>query len=74
MKHQIKLIWLIAAVIGVFTPSATAASSPWQEAAADLAAQIASILGPGQAHLTIRNLSAIPTDEIPTCLLYTSSW
>jgi hypothetical protein len=66
MKHQIKLIWLIAAVIGVFTPSATAASSPWQEAAADLAAQIASILGPGQAHLTIRNLSAIPTDEIPT--------
>ena len=27
--------------------------------------QIAAILGPGQAHLTIRNLSTIPNDEIP---------
>ena len=32
---------------------------------AELAEQIAAILGPGQAHLTIRNLSTIPNDEIP---------
>ncbi|MDR3773570.1 MAG: hypothetical protein P4L26_09505 [Terracidiphilus sp.] len=39
--------------------------SPWEQPAAALAEQIAGILGPGQAQLTIRNLSRIPTDEIP---------
>ena len=46
-------------------PLLAAAPSPWEKPAADLAEQIASILGPGQAHLTIRNLSTIPNDEIP---------
>jgi len=37
----------------------------WTQPAADLAAQIADIVGPGQAQLTIRNLSAIPANEVP---------
>jgi hypothetical protein len=41
-------------------------STPWDEPAAALADQIAVILGPGQAHLTLRNLSTISTDELPT--------
>ena len=63
-----KLICLIAAVAsGVMglMASAAPASSQWDQPAAALAEQIAGILGPGQAHLTIRNLSTISTDEIP---------
>ena len=63
-----KLSWLIAAVAsGVMSiaASASAAPSQWEQPAAALAEQIAGILGPGQAHLTIRNLSTISTDEIP---------
>lgn len=45
--------------------AANAAPSPWEQPAAALAEQIAGILGPGQAQLTIRNNSKIPTDEIP---------
>lgn len=43
-----------------------APSSAWEKQAAALAEQIAGILGPGQAHLTMRNLSTIPIAEIPT--------
>lgn len=39
--------------------------SRWAQPTADLAAQIVYILGPGQAQLTIRNLSTIQTNEIP---------
>ena len=46
-------------------PLLAAPPSPWEKPVADLAEQIASILGPGQAHLTIRNLSTLPNDEIP---------
>lgn len=63
-----KLIWLGAMVasglIGL-TASAAPAPGPWEKPAADLAGQIAGILGPGQAQLTIRNLSTIPNNEIP---------
>ncbi|MGD0938525.1 MAG: hypothetical protein ABR905_02350 [Terracidiphilus sp.] len=63
-----KLRWLIAVVasgaMGLIASAATA-PSPWEQPAAALAGQVAEILGPGQAHLTIRNLSTIPTDEIP---------
>lgn len=45
--------------------SAAAAPSQWEQPAASLAEEIAGILGPGQAHLTIRNNSTIPTDGIP---------
>jgi hypothetical protein len=63
-----KLIWLGAMVasglIGL-TASAAPAPSPWEKPAAEMAGQIAGFLGPGQAQLTIRNLSTIPNNEIP---------
>jgi hypothetical protein len=63
-----KLSWLIAivasGVMGLIA-SAAAAPSQWEQPAASLAEEIAGILGPGQAHLTIRNNSTIPTDGIP---------
>jgi hypothetical protein len=43
---------------------AAPAPSPWEQPAAALAGQIAGILGPGQAQLTIRNASSIPAGEI----------
>ncbi|MGO8759505.1 MAG: hypothetical protein ACLQG3_15400 [Terracidiphilus sp.] len=60
-----KRIWLIAALWGLAGVATCGAQSPWEQPAADLAEQIAGILGPGPAHLTIRNLSSIPSDEIP---------
>jgi hypothetical protein len=42
-----------------------AATSPWEQPASGLAEQIAAILGPGQARLTIRNLSRIPNEDVP---------
>jgi len=41
------------------------APDQWEQPAAALAEQIAGILGPGQARLTIRNNSSIATGEIP---------
>ena len=65
-----KLIWLVAMVAsGLMGLAAQAASSPWEPPAASQAEQIAGILGPGQARLTIRNLSTIPSDEIPAIRL-----
>jgi len=49
----------------VLKPLFAAAPVAWEQPAAELAGQIAAILGPGQARLTIRNLSTIPNDEIP---------
>lgn len=63
-----KLRWLVAVIAsGVMGPMASAALAPsqWEQPAAELSDQIAGILGPGQAHLTIRNNSTIPTGEIP---------
>lgn len=37
----------------------------WAQPAAELAGQVADILGPGQAQLTIRNLSTIQASDIP---------
>ena len=65
-----KLLCLIAMVIGSLTglgaQAQNTAPSPWQQPAAALAEQVANLLGPGQAHLTIRNLSTISVDQIPT--------
>jgi hypothetical protein len=57
--RPVGLICLMAALT-------TAAQTPgkWEQPAATLADQIAGILGPGQARITVRNLSTIPTDEI----------
>jgi hypothetical protein len=61
-----KLVWLVAMVaFGLICLPANAVTSPWEQPAASLAEEIAGILGPGQARLTIRNLSTVSTDEIP---------
>jgi hypothetical protein len=54
--------------IPVFIAALSAAAQPpsrWAQPAAALADQIAAILGPGQAHITLRNLSSIPADQLP---------
>jgi hypothetical protein len=58
----IAMMWVGLAGIGAF---ADATASKWDQPAGALADQIAGILGPGQAQLTIRNLSMIPASEIP---------
>jgi hypothetical protein len=40
-------------------------ASEWDQPAAALAGQIAEVLGPGPARLTMRNLSTIANDEVP---------
>jgi hypothetical protein len=68
--NPMKLVWLVAMVAsGLMGLAAYAAPSPWESPAASLAEEIAGILGPGQARLTIRNLSTIPSDEIPSIRL-----
>jgi hypothetical protein len=65
---RMKRFWLAGAIlIGLIRMTATAAPTPgpWDQPAASLAEQIAEILGPGQARLTIRNLSTVPTERIP---------
>ena len=61
-----KLLWLLLIVASApMVPPACAASGPWEQPSAALAEQIAGILGPGQAHLILRNNSKIPAGEIP---------
>jgi len=43
-------------------------STQWDVPASMLASQIAEILGPGQARVTIRNLSSISNDDVPIIL------
>ena len=61
-----KLHWLLMMIASVLmVQPAGATSGPWEQPAAALAEQIAGILGPGQAHLILRNNSKISTDEVP---------
>jgi hypothetical protein len=64
-----KLMRLFAAMVvlvpSAYAPAAAPSPGPWDQPAAALAGQIADILGPGQARLTIRNLSTIPDNAIP---------
>lgn len=55
--------WL--AVSGSSGAQTPAGQGRWAGPAAELAGQIADILGPGQAQLTIRNVSTIQAGEIP---------
>jgi hypothetical protein len=55
---------ILIGIIGL-RASAAPATGLWDQPAATLAEEIAEILGPGQARLTIRNNSNVPTDEIP---------
>ncbi len=61
-KH-ICLIAILGAAL--FRPVFAASPSPWERPASELADQIAAILGPGQARLTLANLSSIPEGDIP---------
>lgn len=56
---------VLAGAVVLLAAAAHAAGTPWDKPAADLAARIAEILGPGPVHFTLRNLSAIPTDQLP---------
>ena len=64
-KRMCLLAMLGAALV---RPMLAAAPGAWEQPASELAEQVAAILGPGQAHLTIRNLSSISNDEISAIL------
>lgn len=64
-----KLVWLMALAASGLAAYAAPISSPWEQPAASLAEQVVGILGPGQAHLTIRNLSSIPNGDVPAIRL-----
>ena len=62
-------IWLvawIASVLAGLPAIAAAAPSRWEQPASALAEQIAGILGPGQAQMSVRNLSTIAAAEVPS--------
>src|ERR1035437_4160562 len=66
-RRQITLMGWIAATVSALAGAASiAAQSPslWDQPAAALAEQIAEVVGPGQAHFTVRNLSTVRSDEI----------
>jgi hypothetical protein len=65
MMLAMRLIWLL--LIPGFGAVLSAAQAPgkWDQPAAALADQIAGILGPGQARVTIRNLSTISAEDVP---------
>jgi hypothetical protein len=68
MMETMRRIRLAATALSVWmamTSFAVAASGSWDQPVAALADKIVGILGPGQAHVTIRNLSTIPAPEIP---------
>lgn len=67
MTSAMKLVAKFAVCMGlVFCAlNLACAQGPWERPAATLTEQIAGILGPGQARLTLRNQSGIPNDEIP---------
>jgi hypothetical protein len=62
------LCGVVAVLIGLPGVAIAAAAPPslWSQPAEQLAAQVAAILGPGEARLTLHNLSTISTDEIPS--------
>lgn len=57
---------IAAAVLLMATVAhASTLGTAWNKPATDLAARIVEVLGPGPVHLTLRNLSAIATDQLP---------
>ena len=71
MKPARGLGRIAMAMLWITSMLATAAEAPgpWAQPAASLAEQIAAVLGPGQAHLTIRNNSSLTTEQIPAIRL-----
>jgi hypothetical protein len=68
-QYSMKQVWVVVSVaiclVGHIGLAATPVPSKWAQPAAAVADQVAEILGPGQARLTIRNLSTIPMEDIP---------
>jgi len=56
---------IFAGALVLLAGAAHAASTPWDKPAADLAARIAEILGPGPVAFSLRNFSAISNDRLP---------
>ncbi len=65
MKPTVRMCLLTMLGAALVRPMLAAAPDAWEQPASVLADQVAAILGPGQARLTIRNLSTISNDEIP---------
>ncbi|MGA9673123.1 MAG: hypothetical protein WBQ94_28245 [Terracidiphilus sp.] len=57
---------VLNSLMGLWSQAQSPAPNPWEQPAAALAEQVAGIVGPGQAHLTIRNLSTVPAEQIAT--------
>ncbi len=59
--------WVAVALVvcGAMVSRAAAVPNPWEQPAAALAEQIAALLGPGQARITLRNLSTVSNDDLP---------
>jgi hypothetical protein len=55
--------WIVLSLFWLVARPALAVDG-WDRAAAELAGRIVAILGPGQAQLTVRNLSTIPVAEV----------
>jgi len=65
MKHGL-ISWalLVGSGMGGLQAGAVPIPNPWEKPAAALAGQISEIMGPGQAQLTIRNISSVPSGEV----------
>jgi len=63
IAHSIR-VPVAAAVLSLLACS-VAAQGVWDQPASVLAGKVADTLGPGQARLTIQNLSSIPAEQIP---------
>lgn len=56
---------LVCALMMAVLLEAAPSASQWDGPAAELAGQIADILGPGQVRFTMRNVSSISSDDVP---------
>ena len=61
----VKAVALVSCWLAGLAWASAQAPGKWAQPALELAGQIADLLGPGQAQLTIRNLSTIQTSDIP---------
>lgn len=62
MNFKLRL-FVIAVTLTLLLPQAQGAS--WEQAAASLARQIATLAGPGPVQLTLRNQSSLKADDLP---------
>ncbi len=62
MQKITRVVWLLAAALAMV--QAAVAASEWDAATTRLAAQIVSLIGPGNASLTFRNLSPLSPSEV----------